>query len=174
MLTHTQYSSDSDTDKNLTENGIFDLVGLIVEGLHKGDTSLKIEQHELLLDEASDIPVTGSAKIIVIESEIEEQEDNVRILVTGAIIAEPDINQPFTFFCSLHRNASSPGLVLNSSSLWSVSIPYLNGLQEPPLLFHNSVFSFGIHTTDRFGAPYSLGVGRGFLTFGDTDKVRIH
>jgi len=174
MLTHTEYNSDSDTDKNLTDNRSFGLIGLIVGGLHQGDTPLKIVQHELLLDAASDIPVTGSAKNIVIEFEIEEEEANVRISVTGAIIAEPDINQPFTFFCSLHRNASSPGLVLNNSRLWSVSIPYLNGLQEPPLVFHNSVFSFGIHAKARLGAPCSLGVGRGFLVFGDTDKIRIH
>ncbi len=107
MLTHTQYSADSDADKNLTDNSAFALIGLIIEGLHQGSTPLTIERHELLLDAASDIPVTGHAKSIVIELEIEEQEDNVRISVTGVIIAEPDINHPFTLFCSLHLNASS-------------------------------------------------------------------
>jgi hypothetical protein len=161
-------------DKHLTDNRVFDLIGLIVEGHHQGSKPIIVEQHEILLDRAPGTQLKGTAKVIVLESNVEELESTVKVSCSGTIVSKPNIEHPFTMFYSFNRRQLTHALVLNKSGLWSVSIPCSIGLQEHPLVLNNSVFSFELQTTDQFGSPYSLGIGRGFLVFADSHEQKIH
>jgi hypothetical protein len=91
----------------------------------------------------------------------------------GTVVSSPYDEKPFTFFYCLNRSELAHNLTFNNSGLWSLNIPCSIGLQKHPMVLNNCVFSLELHTTDLFGAPYSLGKGRGFLVFGETDEEHI-
>jgi hypothetical protein len=85
IITHTQYRVAIDMDKHLTDNRVFDLIGLIVEGHHQGSKPIIVEQHELLLDRAPGTQLKGTAKVIVLESNVEELESTNYLFLVSRI-----------------------------------------------------------------------------------------
>lgn len=156
------------------ENRIFDLISLIIEGVHKGSEPFIIEQRELLVDFNSAHQTTGISRIIVMDSEVTEQGDNMNLSINGSIITKSDAIQSFTLFYALNRTRSADDLIINKSGLWAINIEDSLNNNQLPLVLHDSIFNLELHARDRYGIPYFLGVGRGFLILGEREELGIH
>nr|BDD45862.1 hypothetical protein 11 [Desulfobulbaceae bacterium] len=153
---------------------VFSLISLILGNLFHDSESLTIERNSLLLDTASRTRLENITKIIALESEVEQKDGRLNILLKGLTIGTSSTQVAFRLFYSFKQEDPLINLKPDLSGHWTLSLPRTLAHQVSPMFLHDSVFSLRLYSTNKKGSKHSIATGRGFLIFESAEEAATH